>query len=193
MPERLRFNKTILDYSCVEPDYSRKYIKSYINGHFADIDNLSTEPPDAYALAKLYTQKMLKENKNKNYEKRDMYLGYALHFIEDMLNPVHVVFKKAPKFSPIRVSHKKFEGVATTVEKNVVKNTKLEKYNYKEDFFSQTLPKAMRYTKVLSKKVSVNNSSNYLNISERALKNTYITVNKYLHYIVKQIKPSFEF
>ena len=92
-----------LKESCVYPDFVRKKKSSLIHGHFADIDNPSVDPPDAYKLFSEYTKKAIAANKNaqsneREYYKRDKYLGYALHFLQDMLNPFHVVFKPLQNF-----------------------------------------------------------------------------------------------
>ena len=187
MPSHAQFNDGILNYSCVEPDLSRKYVTKFIHGHFADIDNLSSDPPDAYALVQKYTDKALEAHKVQQYNKRDNYLGYALHFLQDMLNPMHVVFNLVPKEHPERIAHKHFEQIATTIENEVVENTELQQIPEFLSFFDEVLPVAMRDTKYLHNKINVNNHKNFLKIARQSLETTYQMTEAYLQRFVSEL------
>ncbi len=188
LPKKIRFNEEILRYSCVEPDFSRRNITKYIHGHFADIDNPSTEPADAFCLAVRYTNKALEAHSNGLYSKRDDYLGYALHFVEDMLNPMHVVFVPVPKGHPERVLHKKFEGIAEGVMYKEIE--KIEPIAKDSDlpFFEKILPDAMRRTKNLMIRIKGDENADLSQISAEAIKNTYETTSQYFVKFISQIK-----
>lgn len=202
LPKAEEFNYEILKYSCVEPDLSRKNITKYVHGHFADIDNPSFEPPDALQLTKIYTQKATEAHQLGLFQKRDDYLGYALHFLQDMLNPVHVVFVPAPKGHPERIMHKHFEEVATEIQDDVLSEANLSSVSEEQSFFRKTLPTAMRTAK--NQLIQLKKSgSNARNIAKWALLNTYITTSHYLEAFVgkfnnagllrKEVADSFEY
>ena len=187
LPAKMKLNYDILKYSCVEPDFSRRNITKYIHGHFADIDNLSNDPPDAYSLAVTYTNKAIDAHRSGLYGKRDDYLGYALHFIQDMLNPVHVVFVAVPKGHPERVLHKEFENVAETVMKDTFAKTNIDDVDTELPFFEKILPDAMRSTKDLLLRIKTNDYNNLSEIAIEALGNTYKTTNLYLKGLMEQL------
>lgn len=180
LPAHAWFNTDILKYSCVEPDFSRKNITKYIHGHFADIDKPSYEPPDAFALATRYASKTIESHQKGDYGKRDDYLGYALHFIQDMLNPKHVVFESVPKDHPERIEHKKFEQVAEAIQKEVLGKTPISTQGMAMPFFEVTLPAAMRETKKLYYRIKNKDYNDLAEIAAISLKNTYRTTNEFL-------------
>jgi hypothetical protein len=179
LPSKLEFNYGILKYSCVEPDFSRKNITKYIHGHFADIDNLQKDPPDAFVLAKKYSSQAIEAHRNGFYKKRDDYLGYALHFVQDALNPVHVVFVPAPKGDPIRTFHKQFETLAASIQTDVLKG---KTFNLQDEnfFFEKTFPEAMRKTKNLLGMINQNDTENLSFIATQAIENTYEMTSLFL-------------
>lgn len=187
LPSSMKLNYDILKYSCIEPDFSRKNITKYIHGHFADIDNLSNDPPDAFSLAVTYTNKAIEAHKNGLYGKRDDYLGYALHFVQDMLNPMHVVFVAVPKGHPERTLHKEFENVAQTVMKDSYKKAKVDGYDSEMPFFEKVLPDAMRKTKNLMVRIKSNDYEHLSEIAALALDNTFKTTSLYLKRLVEQL------
>lgn len=180
LPYSEGLNVIRLKQSCIEPDFSRKQITSYISGHFADIDNRSTDPPDAFELVKIYSNKALKANEKKNYDKRDDYLGYAIHFLQDMMNPKHVVFKDFPKGSAGRQDHIDFENMAEAIRTLVLKAPKPETKNQFEPFFDTALPSAMRETKNLFKGLKNKNPQNITNILISSIQNTYNMTDRYI-------------
>lgn len=192
LQEPMKLDYEILKYSCVEPDFSRQNITKYIHGHFADIDNPSSNPPDALQLAKRYSEKAIDAHKNGLYKKRDDYLGYALHFIQDMLNPVHVVFVPVPKGHPERVLHKRFETLAATIQEDTFNTTRLPEIDYNNQFFEKVLPEAMRKAKNQLIKLKEGNLENekMQNIAAQALQNTYKTTYLYLQNFAVQLRKN---
>jgi len=188
LPEAMKFDYEILKYSCIEPDFSRHDITKYIHGHFADIDNPSTEPPDAFQLAKRYSEKAIEAHKNGMYKKRDDYLGYALHFIQDMLNPVHVVFIPVPKGHPERILHKNFETLAAKMQEDTFMKTRLTEPDLSTNFFGKTLPTAMREAKNQLLQLKSGNGENMQDIANLALQNTYRTTHIYLQNLTAHLK-----
>jgi len=187
LPVSMRLNYEVLKYSCVEPDFSRRNITKYIHGHFADIDNLSNDPPDAFSLATTYTNKAIEAHKRGLYGKRDDYLGYALHFVQDMLNPMHVVFEAVPKGHPERVLHKEFENVSQTVLKDTFKKANIDSFDTEMPFFEKVLPDAMRATKDLMVRIKSNDYDNLSEIATLALDNTFKTTNLYFKRLMRQL------
>lgn len=179
-------NYEILKYSCIEPDFSRKNITKYVHGHFADIDNPSFNPPDALQLTKIYTKKATEAHKMGLVKKRDDYLGYALHFLQDMLNPVHVVFVPAPKGHPERIMHKDFENIAAEIQENILSETNLTFAPEGESFFQETLPRAMRTAKIQLNYLKKDGSDRQ-KIAKAALQNTYLTTNSYLESFIRNL------
>ncbi len=179
----------LLQESCVAPDFSRKVIPNYARGHFADIDNYSADPPDALALLKKYTNKAIDEHE-KSYQgdtrdrlnKRDNYIGYALHFLQDMLNPFHVVFRTLPKEHPERVAHTHFEKLAQKIEKGIIGQIKLPETPENSSFWARSLPDAMRQTKTRWDKVKSLDLSDeeYTAIAGDSLKTTHMATDAYL-------------
>lgn len=186
------FNYEILKYSCVHPDSSRKNITRFVHGHFADIDKPSYDPPDALELTGIYSRKAGEAHRMGLYQKRDDYLGYALHFLQDMLNPVHVVFIPAEKDHPERVLHKDFEALAAALQDNVVARTNLTFTKEGEQFFEETLPNAMRTAKnqLLELKKS---GSDHREIAREAIRNTYLTTNAYIEAFIGHFSSHNEF
>jgi len=184
LPKSEAFNYEILKYSCIQPDLERKNITKYIHGHFADVDNLSTEPPDAYSLCVLYTNKAIHAHKNGNYSKRDDYVGYALHFLQDMLDPMHVEFKPLKKEHPERIFHRFIEEIAEKRQGLIFKRLESLDIGSSGSFFAETLPKAMRKNKNLFLKIKSTGCGNATEVVDRALENTYITTDIYIKKLV---------
>lgn len=185
LPPSMRVDIETLMDSCIAPDSERKKITGYIHGHFADIDNLSSNPKDAHSLLISYTHKAVTANRDgkfnpRAYDKRDKYLGYALHFLQDMLNPFHVVFKKLPKDDPERVMHKKFEKFAQKIQEEVLARNTLSEKDSTKSFFSDSLPEAMRHTKNLWNKINYRNSTDFQQEAAESLKTTQATTDLYL-------------
>ena len=200
LSNKMKIDIDFLKESIIEPDLSRKKIEGFIHGHFADIDNLSANPPDAYHLLLRYTKKAIEANKNalyneREYYKRDKYLGYALHFLQDMLNPFHVVFSSLPKGHLLREAHKRFEKVAENRQNKILENVKLSEYQTDESFFDNILPRAMRQAKKLWQKVDVTDNDCYFDdyCIDKSLENTYITTNAYLEKVAEKFNEDAHF
>lgn len=190
LPKSEAFNYEILKYSCIQPDLERKNITKYIHGHFADIDNLSKDPPDAYALCSLYTTKAIKAHEIGLYSKRDDYVGYALHFLQDMLNPMHVEFKPLKKEHPERIFHRFIEEIAEQRQDAVfTKSASLDVVS-SDHFFADTLPKAMRKNKNLFKSLKQTDSVSVTSVIDKALENTYITTDIYFKKLVNEFNKT---
>lgn len=188
LPEKMKFDWEIIEPHCVQPDYDRKTYTNHIHGHFADIDNLSKSPPDAYALTVKYTNKALHCQKDGNYAKRDIYLSYATHFLYDMLEPYHAVpFVPLSKTDPVRMAHKNFENVAEIIQEPVFKSTTINELTKPVSFFKEALPNAMRKAKDLHKRLAEQNESenNVVAIAASALDNTYKTADLYFKMLME--------
>lgn len=190
LPKNMAFDDELLvEKGSVDPDLDRKKIVGHIHGHFADVDNLSKIPPDAYNLAIQYTKKATDAHKVGNYAKRDLYIGYATHFIADSLQPYHAVkFVHQRKGHPIRKAHKIFENTAEGIQKYVFDSVNI---NVLDDtmpfsFFEDVLPKAMRKSKELYEKIATGNYDNKVSVVASALDNTYKTVNLYFKSLLNE-------
>lgn len=191
LPAKAKFNLEIIRYGCVEPDFSRKNITKYIHGHFADIDNLSNDPPDARMLLSKYTRLAIEANSNRNYSKRDMYVGYALHFLQDMLNPLHVVFTPLEKNHPDRLFHKRFENIAEGLQGSVVNGVEFKENNLEKHFFREALPEAMRKAKNHLEKIKNHDFDNISEIAIQSLDNTYKTTDLYFKKLCREFNKAF--
>lgn len=136
-----RFNARFIRDNCTLADR-----EIAVRSHFADINNLSTSPKDAFCLAQEYTKKAIESHRNGDYRDRDMQIAYALHFIQDSVDPVHVVFNKLARDTPEIRFHIAFENIARTLEKRVVNHISL-KNSEGTNFFEETLPAAMKKTR----------------------------------------------
>lgn len=191
MPKSEEFNYEILKYSCIQPDLERKNITKYNHGHFADIDNLSKDPTDAYALTIRYTKKAIEAHKNGLYSKRDDYLGYALHFLLDELDPMHVIFRPIPKEHPDRVLHREVENAAERIQDLVIDSTALNHSLSDKHFFSEVLPQAMRKNKELFSQVMNNKSTdNISKVSAMGLGNAYKTTDLFFQKLVDEFNKA---
>lgn len=190
LPKEGQFNYEILKYSCIEPDLSRKHVTKYIHGHFANVNKPSVDPPDGRQLLIKYTNAAIKMHKEGNYAKRDDYLGYALHFLQDILNPMHVIFKPLDKASKERIFHKKFEKLATEIQKTIFKTSNLTSLEDSDPFFEKILPKAMKKAKKQLKKIKNKKYDNINEIVAAALDNTYKTTAVYFRKLITEINKA---
>ena len=104
-----------------------------------------------------------------------------MHFLQDMLNPFHVIFKPLHKDSPERFFHRKFECLAEKIQNNVFKNSVLSKIAPESSFFESILPDAMRETKNSWGIIKNNNYKNLTEIAESSLQTTYKLSDLYLN------------
>lgn len=181
-----KFDYALLYYSCTHPDFTKANISQFGHGHFADVDNLSTDPPDAYTLTIRYTNKVLAAHARKQYKKRDDYLGYALHFLQDMLNPYHTKYERLVKNHPKRILHRNFEKMAEGLQEVVIKNVNIDENKYADPFFDKSLLEAMRKSKNMLQEIK---EKKYLNISEmvvKALDNTHKTTDLYFQKLIAE-------
>jgi len=183
---KMRIDIETLKESCIAPDFARKKVIDFIHGHFADIDNPSLSPPDAYQLFLHYSRKAVNSNKEaqkneREFYKRDKYLGYSLHFLQDMLNPFHVSYKPIPRDHPERIFHRKFECMAEKIQKKVLKQLISTEQNYEGLLYKSIIPEAMQKTKNSWKLIQSNGYKDMKKIAEFSLENTYKTTDLYLH------------
>lgn len=190
LDEKKKFDGEIFESHCVQPDYDRKLISKHIRGHFADVDNLSNNPADAYYLAVKYTNKAMKVHKDGLYTKRDIYLSYATHFLMDALEPYHAVgFVERNKMDPIRRAHKNFENIAEAIQMPVLKSTTINELNTSgKHFFKDAFKDSMRTAKSLYERIEKNDYKNIVEIATLALDNTYKTTNLYFKMLLDKIK-----
>jgi hypothetical protein len=179
----------IVDEACVAPDFNRRELPKNLPGHFANIDKPRDVPADALNLVRKYAKKALQAHRNfvqtdsrEEINRRDKYIGYALHFLQDMLNPHHVDFEPLPKEHPERIAHKAFESLAQKMENQVIKNTPLPDTPEQHGFFRETLPNAMRVTKSRWDRVkTLDVPPQELNgIARDSLKTTHQTTDSFL-------------
>jgi len=187
--------ETILE-GCIAPDFARKKISNYIHGHFANIDKLSSDPPDAYNLFLHYSQKAIKTNKkaffdHREYIKRDKYLGYALHFLQDMLNPFHVKYRPLPSEHPERIFHRRFEQMAEKYQSPLIKKLSVQSVNYGDVDNKIFVPQAMRTAKDLHKHVKNYEYKGIVDVLKTSLENTYKTTDLYMNRIFEIFEASY--
>ncbi|GEM_PF-6420332 len=196
---KMQIDIEFLKESILEPDLMRKFdkVKGAIHGHFADIDNLSPDPPDAFHMLLRCTKKALEANQNaqtneREFYKRDRYLAHALHYLQDMLNPFHVVFNVIPKDHPERQAHKRFERISESRQNRIIKETILSEKDSEISFFDKVLPDAMNKAKELWGKIqdsdlTPSNDSAFISaMADASLENTYRATNAYLQRIAQK-------
>lgn len=184
----------VLIERCVDPD---KFIKK--QGHFANIDCLQEKPRDAYYWAQHYTTQAIIEHRKCNYGERNKYIAYALHFIQDSVDPMHVVFNELASDSPERLFHTAFENMAAGMEKDVLEHGAFADVA-QCDFFATTLPKAMRTTKQRFERMTKGKSYEQLladlnandkkirQIAAKSLNTGLNMTNAYLYKLVEVLK-----
>lgn len=188
--DSMKYTKEFLvELGSIHPDYDRKKFTQHIHGHFANIDNLSKNPPDAYHLALKYTNKAIEAHKNGDYTKRDLYTGYATHFITDALQPYHAIpFEYQGKTHPVRKAHRYFEIIAKRIQESVFKNAVLDDIDTQESsFFNEIFPNAMRKAKNMFSKIKGKNYKNTVEVATEALNNTYNTMNIYFKMLTQKL------
>lgn len=173
----------VLELGCIEPDFDRKKVVNHCHGHFADYDDLIKRPKinNAYNLAIRYTEKAIQAFNDNNPGGQALNMGRAIHFIQDMLNPYHVVFREVDKNHPERIMHKQFEKKAKDLQMKVAQNTRIDKIdkNTQEGFFKTFLPSLMKKTKQISKTLK-NDSITERRAIEKSLQNTLIATCRFL-------------
>lgn len=194
LPQKMRFDYDMLvKIGSVQPDLDRKKIVEHIHGHFVDPDNFSKDPPDAYHLALTYTQKALKAHKEGNYGKRDLYIGYASHFILDSLQPYHANgFRAQAKNHPERIAHNRFERLAKDLQNIALKGATLDNLDEPRanTFFKEVFPASIKEAKKLYERLSQNScksEDNAVAIATVALDNAYKTMNIYFKMLIDKL------
>jgi len=195
-PHEIRLDMETILEGCIAPDFARKKKEKYIHGHFANIDKISSDPPDAYNLFLIYSQKAIRKNKEaltdaRHYLKRDKYLGYALHFLQDMLNPFHVKYRPLPPEHPERIFHRRFEQMAEKYQTPLVENLAAQKVDYEGVDNKIFVPQAMRKTKELHKHVKNFEYKGITDVLKTSLENTYLTTDLYLNRIFQIFEESY--
>lgn len=192
IPTGNKIARDILDNSCVEPDISRKLSPSFIRGHFANIDNPDSEAPDAFHLARRYTDQALDESKKasatenpdeirQHLNRRDRKTGYSLHFVQDPLNPFHVDYHKIPKDHPERVAHTAFEQRGNDFVEDVVQKAKPSKGKPEGSFWRDVFPAAMRESKDQWDRIKSDDYKFTDDDVEQALTRTYQVTDDYMN------------
>lgn len=172
LPNDLKINTLILKDSCVAPDKLKEHVDRSIGyyGHIVDIDNLKSNPPDAYHLALNYTKKALEANKIKDFIQRDEFLGQALHFIQDSLCPVHNINVSLKD----RFNHMAFEENAKKMDVSIYKNISEDTIVSFKERFLEAIRKAKNYDTKVKKNEYFNNSV------IQSLRNTYNVSDLYV-------------
>lgn len=190
---RKRFDIGIIRDNCTRPDGEIEP-----RGHFADIDNLSESPKDAFSLAREYTKKAIISHRQGDYRGRDMHIGYALHFIQDSLAPVHVVFRQLKPTDAEKRFHIAFEKLSTRLETAIIDHIHLDAPD-SADFFETTLPKAMKRTRAryeilrnegfdsLNKRVKNGEDVDLYGIASDSLVTACKISNAYFAYLIKSL------
>ena len=190
MPPDMRINFKTLLRSCIEPDRSTDPVRRNISGHFVDIDNLRSDPPDAFHLAKKYTQAAIEAHRKKNYAKRDECFGLASHYAQD-IGPHHTVFEELAPGHPERIAHRDLELGVQKTQRKVIEKAKLPEQTSSVPFWDKTMPEAMRNAK--NQYFQVKNEKDPEKISkiaEEALLNTYRTTIAFFEEFARMINKA---
>lgn len=219
-----RMSWEVLFESCIEPDRARHDVQKYVRGHFADIENPSYDCPDALDLLKKYTNKAIKthcdalealgdsrargtsrhsrakkaEEASLLFDKRDAYIGYAVHFLQDSLDPMHVVFRPFEKNDPEKDFHNAFEYLASFIQERVLssrkRNSLLPQQAEGVSFFGEALPKSMKLNRFIHKQLKQRNSYKIFIPDKESelcakisLENTFSTTAEYFKYLTEKL------
>ena len=190
VPPEMGINIRALKKSCIAPDRSPDVKVSAVKGHFADITNLRSD--DAYSLFKKHSDEAIKAHEKAQYGKRDGLIGYALHFLQDMLNPHHVHFKKLPMSHPEVRAHCKFEEVAQDIERKVILHAAGPVKPMEMFFWDKILPDAMKKAKnqSLETKNIRNDFEQISKMAEESLLNTLDSTDAYMMYLARKFNKA---
>lgn len=137
-PSNRLFNVNNLMKGSVLPD-----IEKHLPGsHSADIFN--PRKGDALENFKRYEKLILKELKMGKCERLEFNIGRALHFLQDMQNPKHVIF--SPRQSKAdKINHKHFEDSAVKIQNATIKEAR-NLYSDKREGFEKILQQSLEQT-----------------------------------------------
>jgi len=190
LPPSAKFNVKSLTHYSTEPDVWLRYPNHLPSEHFADINE--KKPKDALHFFNLYTQEAKKAYLNSKSDPSSIadvwhYLGISIHFLQDMMNPFHVVFEKLSKYDSKMAVHRRFEALAETIqdeklpqiEAELLKKKKPYENISQDNFLDKVLYPDMIRTRKLYEQINYNDH-NYPDIATKALKNTYRVTKSYL-------------
>lgn len=156
----------IRDASC-NPD---KFIP--VKQHYANVHRFSSKEKtaDAFTMVKKCYEDAMRCHREGNYKKRDKFLGFLLHFLQDLFSPVHATrFRETKSENPELAFHSAFEGRADMRVYDILKQMSAQNQRTQRpsgDFFAQ-LEKAMQKTQnTLQEMVRASNYPTDISIQE---------------------------
>lgn len=180
--ENAVFNTKLLTEASILPDRDL-----YIAGsHSADIDN--PRVGDAFSKFKEIDKKIRHLIKNNDSEFLNENIGRALHYLQDMQNPLHVNY--APKSAKReKLLHSKFEESAVSIQHETIKSVVPQKLD-KSLSFENFLEIKMNESKAIANYIIQNLASmtNTVELERQGLKNAYQVTYKYLSELAKLMK-----
>lgn len=174
------FNVQNITYASILPDKE----KHEPGSHSANIMKL--RDGDAFASFKKYDKKIKELIQSGNIEKLDENIGRALHYLQDMMNPFHVIYKQ--KFSKTEKDfHKMFEKQAILIQHDTISQAKLNIPGNDIDFMT-FLKEKMNIAKEKSNQVvnlSLKHKVDFTELQKETLTDSYQITYKYLKNIAK--------
>lgn len=174
--QNIQFNVGHLAEASILPDKVHKDTP-----HFADIDNLKGE--NGYTMFENFHKKAVESFKWDDKKGFEENAGKALHYLQDIMNPYHVIKRKQIKEEGL--NHLKFEEYADHLQKGVLEENKLE--NQKTDLnFTDFLKKKMKETKEQKLKLE-KNQTNHKKAIKTSLRKAYNVSIEYLDALSKEV------
>lgn len=157
-----------------------------VNAHAADITKLRSD--DALASFNQYDANVRVLIKSKNKEGLSENIGRALHYLQDMQNPMHVNSTVAPCAAEMAL-HKEFETHAVSIQNETIKYAKGIQVD-KPVEFGEFLTVKMKEAKVMANYITRNlpTINKLLPTEQQGLINSYQVTYKYLTTLAKLMK-----
>lgn len=180
----LIFNVPMITESSILPDKE----KHLPGSHAADITNL--KKGDAFFNFNTMDKKIKTQIDNGNYTQISEDIGRALHYLQDMINPFHVLIKSKLSESD-KTSHFKFEQDALTVQSDCItlaKNTAIEEESDFYSFLKKKMQKAKDKSILINTPMSKRKPINLKQMQKDSIIDSYQITYAYLKHLAKMLK-----
>jgi len=179
---KIIFNTKLLTESSILPDKAPHPMGS----HSADVTKL--RDGDAFAVFQQYDKNIRAMIKSKNSEGLSDNIGQALHYLQDMQNPMHVNFNDKPSDAEM-LFYLQFENDAIKIQHemiNYAKGIQIAKPIKFDDFLNLK----MKDSKLMANHIARNLTKvkDRLAIDQQSLINSYQVTYKYLSDLAALIK-----
>lgn len=156
--------------------------KNPLESHSADI--FERRPNDAYDCFRKYESIVIDDIQQGNNNNIELNIGRALHFLQDMNDPKHVISFEGSISKSEKASHKRFEDSAVLIQKEVLQEAKLN--NQPTGDFEQALQDSLE---ISSKNAKLpQNEQNIKKLKIEGLTNSYKVTYEFLAKLAETVR-----